>query len=58
MQEAEIGRITIPGQLGQKTFGEPFQLNKTECGGTSLSSQLQQEAGSRLTLSKRTLSPK
>jgi hypothetical protein len=38
--EAEIGRITVQGQLGKKVHMTPYRLIKPGCGDTHLSSQL------------------
>jgi hypothetical protein len=33
---AEIGRIVVPGQLGQKSLEDSISQKKPECGGTEL----------------------
>jgi hypothetical protein len=36
MQEAEIKRITVPGQPGQKSLQDPKSMAKTGRGGTHI----------------------
>jgi hypothetical protein len=38
-REAEIGKITVPGQSGQKVHITPFQWKNTGHGGLCMSSQ-------------------